>query len=215
MPEPILCQRCGERRARRACPALRADICTICCGTEREVSISCPLECQYLREAHQREKALPVDPKDVADADVEVSEDFIRRHEELLLFAIYSLLQAALHTPGAVDTDALEALDALIRTQRTAEAGLIYESRPTNMVAAAVQRAFSESLAGYEEIRSDREALAPASTPGKEMLGILVFIRRFGRQNLNGRPRGRMFLDLLRHMTPEQGIDERAPSIIL
>jgi hypothetical protein len=47
------------------------------------------------------------------------------------------------------------------------------------------------------------------------MLGILVFIRRFGRQNLNGRPRGRMFLDLLRHMTPEQGIDERAPSIIL
>jgi hypothetical protein len=213
MPEPILCQRCGQRRARRACPALHADICTICCGTEREVSISCPLECEYLREAHLREKPLPVDPKDTVEPDVDVSEDFIRQHEELLLFAIYSLVQAALRTPGAVDTDALEALDALIKTQRTAESGLIYESHPDNLVAAAVQRAFSDSLTDYEKIRSDRQALAPLL--GKEILGILVFLRRFGQQNLNGRPRGRMFLDLLRQMTPEQRIDERAPSIIL
>jgi len=213
MPEPILCKRCGLRRARRACPALHADICSICCGTEREVSIACPLECEYLREAHQREKALPVDPKDVADQDVDVSEEFIRQHEEFLLFAIYSLLQAALRTPGAVDTDALEALDALIKTQRTAESGLIYESHPENLVAAAVQRAFSESLADYEKIRSENENLSPLRR--KDILGILVFLRRFGQQNLNGRPRGRLFLDLLRHMTPEQRIDERAPSIIL
>ena len=213
MPEPILCKRCGHRRARRACPALHADICTICCGTEREVSISCPLECEYLREAHQREKALPVDPKDVFDPDVDVSEDFIREHEEFLLFAIYSLVEAALRTPGAVDSDALEALDALIKTQRTAESGLIYESRPENLVAAAVQRAFSESLADYQKLRSEREGLS--SLRGKEILGVLVFLRRFGQLNLNGRPRGRMFLDLLRHMTPEQRIDERAPSIIL
>jgi hypothetical protein len=158
-------------------------------------------------------KALPVDPKNVADADVEVSEDFIRQHEEFLLFAIYSLVQAALRTPGAVDTDALEALDALIKTQRTAESGLIYESHPDNLVAAAVQRAFSDSLADYQKIRSEREALAPLR--GKEILGVLIFLRRFGQQNLNGRPRGRMFLDVLRHMTPEQRIDERAPSIIL
>ena len=213
MPEPILCKRCGQRRARRACPALHADICAICCGTEREVSISCPLECEYLREAHQREKALPVDPKDVFDPDADVSEDFVREHEEFLLFAIYSLVEAALRTPGAVDSDALEALDALIKTQRTAESGLIYESRPENLVAAAVQRAFSESLADYQKLRSEREGLS--SLRGKEILGVLVFLRRFGQLNLNGRPRGRMFLDLLRHMTPEQRIDERAPSIIL
>jgi hypothetical protein len=213
MPEPILCKRCGQRRARRACPALQADICTICCGTEREVSISCPLECEYLREAHHREKVLPVDPKDVAEPDVEVSEDFISQHEEFLLFAIHSLLHAALRTPGAVDSDALEALDALIKTQHTAESGLIYESRPENMVAAAVQRAFTDSLDEYRKIRSERDALAPLHR--KDILGILVFLRRFGQQNLNGRPRGRLFLDLLRHMTPEQRIDERAPSIIL
>ncbi len=190
------------------------DICAICCGTEREVSISCPLECEYLREAHLREKPLPVDAKDAAHADIEVSEEFMRQHEEFLLFSIYSLVQAALRTPGAVDTDALEALDALIKTYRTAEAGLIYESRAQNAIAGAVQRGFADSLADYQKIRAEREgALTPLRD--KDVLGVLVFLSRFGQQNLNGRPKGRLFLDMLSRMTPEQRIDERAPSIIL
>jgi hypothetical protein len=213
MPEPILCKRCGQRRARRACPALQADICSICCGTEREVSISCPLECEYLREAHQHEKPLPVEANDVFAPEVEIREEFIRDHEELLLFVISSLLEASLRTPGAVDSDALEALDALIKTQRTAESGLIYESHPENMVAAAVERSVSESLVEYQRVLSERERFSQLR--GKEILGVLVFLRRFGQQSLNGRPRGRMFLGLLREMTPEQRIDERAPSIIL
>jgi hypothetical protein len=214
MSEPILCKRCGQRRARRHCPALQADICAICCGTEREVSLSCPLECEHLREAHLREKSLPVDPKNVPHKEIDVSEEFLREHEELLLFSIYSLLQAALQTPGAVDTDALEALEALIKTYKTAQSGLIYESRAENAVAAAVQRAFSDSLADYEKIRAEREGnLAPLRD--KEILGILVFLSRFGQQNLNGRPKGRLFLDVLSRMTPQQRIDERAPSIIL
>ena len=214
MSEPILCKRCGQRRARRACPALQADICAICCGTEREVSISCPLECEYLREAHLREKSLPVDPKHVPHKEVEVTEEFLREHEELLLFCIYSLLQAALRTPGAVDTDALEALEALIKTYKTAASGLIYESRAENAVAAAVQRGFSDSLADYQKIRAEKEgSLAPLRD--KEILGMLVFLSRFGQQNLNGRPKGRLFLDVLSRMTPQQRIDERAPSIII
>jgi hypothetical protein len=212
MSEQILCKHCGQRRARRACPALPGDICAICCGTEREVSLSCPLDCEHLREAHRHEKSLPVDPKDLFEPEVEVDENFVRRHEELLLFCISSLLQAAVRTPGAVDRDALEALDALIKTHRIAESGLIYESRPDNLVAAAVQRAYSESLADYRKILAEREG--HARVRDKDIFGILVFLRRVGQQNLNGRPRGRMFIDVLRHMTPEQRIDERAPSII-
>jgi hypothetical protein len=213
MSETILCKRCGQRRAKRACPALPGDICTICCGTEREVSLACPLDCEHLRDAHRHEKSLPVGAKDTADPDIEVSEAFIREHEEFLLFAIYSLLQAAVRTAGAVDTDAIDALTALIKTHRTAESGLIYESRPENTVAASVQRAFSESLADYQKLRSEREGLSEMRS--KDILRILVFLKRVGQQNLNGRPKGRMFIDVLRHMTPEQRIDERAPSIIL
>src|ERR1700749_2681782 len=119
MPETNLCKICGQRRAKRACPAVQGNICSICCGTEREVSLSCPLECEYLREAHRREKAVPVEPKDISDLDIEVSEAFIRSHEELLLFCVYSLVQGALRTPGAVDSDVLQTLEALIKTYRT------------------------------------------------------------------------------------------------
>jgi hypothetical protein len=214
MSESILCKRCGQRRAKRACPALHADICSICCGTEREVSISCPLECEYLREAHSREKPLPVDTKDAAHKDIVVSEEFIGEHEEILVFLIYSLLNSSLRTPGAVDTDALEALEASIKTFRTAESGLIYESRAGNTVAAAVQKMFMESLADYRKIREERDGdLAPLRD--KEILGTLVFLARFGQLNLNGRPKGRMFLGILSGMVPTERIDEREPSIIL
>lgn len=213
MPEPILCKICGKRRARRYCPAVQGEICPICCGTEREVSLSCPLECEYLREAHRHEKPLPVSENELSNRDIVVSEEFIRTHEELLLFCIYSLVQAAIRTPGAIDADVMAALEALIQTRRTLDSGLVYETRPENSVAAALQRAFTASLDDYQKLRVEREGLsAPRNS---ELLAIFVFLHRIGQQNQNGRPRGRMFLDLLRQMTPDVGVEERASSIIL
>ena len=199
MSETILCKICGKRRARRHCPAVHGDICAICCGTEREVSLSCPLECEYLQEAHRREKPTPIDVEQLPDSDVAVTEEFLRDHEELLLFCMVSVVEAALRTSSATDADALEALDALIKTYRTTESGLLYETRPVNTIAAAVQRAFSTSLEDYQKLRAERENL---SYRNAELLGVLVFLRRLGQRNQNGRPRGRMYLDLLRQMTP-------------
>jgi hypothetical protein len=212
MSETILCKLCGKRRARRRCPAVHGDICTICCGTEREVSLSCPLECEFLQEAHRREKPILVDEKELSDPDVPVTEEFLRDHEELLLFCMVSLVHAALRTASATDADALEALEALIKTYRTAESGLLYETRPVNMIAASVQRALSESLADYQKVRAERESLYFRNA---EILAVLVFLRRMGQQNQNGRPRGRMYLDLLKQMTPATAGDERAPSVIV
>ena len=212
MTEPILCKLCGKRRARRRCPAVHGDICTICCGTEREVSLSCPLECEFLQEAHRREKPVLIDEKQLSDPDVPVTEEFLREHEELLLFCMVSLVHAALRTASATDVDALEALEAQIKTYRTAESGLLYETRPVNTIAASVQRAFSESLADYQKVRAERESLHFRNA---EILAVLVFLRRMGQQNQNGRPRGRMYLDLLKQMTPATAGDERAPGIIV
>jgi hypothetical protein len=215
MPQPVLCKICGKRRAKRACPAVHGDICTLCCGTEREVSLSCPLECEYLQEAHKHEKPIGVAESQVSNGDIAVTEEFIRDHEELLLFSVYSLVEAALRTPSAIDADVMAALEALIQTHRTLESGLVYETRSENVVAAAVQRLFQASLDDYQKVREEREALSPVRN--MEILAILVFLHRVGQQNQNGRPRGRMYIDLLRHMTPETGprVEERAPSIIL
>jgi hypothetical protein len=213
MREIILCKICGKRRARRACPAVAGDICTLCCGTEREVTLTCPLECEYLRESHRREKPIPLSNGQLANPDITVSEEFIRSHEEFLLFCIYSLVQAAVRTPSAVDSDVIDALEALIQTHRTLESGLYYETRAQNSIAAGIQRSFEASLADYQKLRTEREHLSPVRNV--EILAILVFLHRLGQQNQNGRPRGRMYLDLLRQMTPEQGIDMQAPGIIL
>ncbi len=213
MVDSVLCKICGKRRARRACPAVNGDICSICCGTEREISLSCPVECEWLEEAHRREKPIPIAGNQLANLDVDVTEEFLRDHEELLLFCIYSLVEAAVRTPNSVDADVLAALEALIQTHRTLESGLVYETRAENSIAAAVQRSFAASLADYQKLRAEREQLT--GYRNAEILAVLVFLHRLGRQNQNGRPRGRMYLDLLRHMIPEPGVEARAPSIIL
>jgi hypothetical protein len=213
MKGAILCKICGKRRAKRLCPAVSGDICAICCGTEREVSLSCPLDCEYLRIGHRHEKPVPIAENQLAYPEIQVREDLIRDQEELLLFCAYSLIQGALHTRGAVDADVIAALEALIQTRRTLESGLVYETKPENSLAAAVQRSFTASLDDYEKIRAERESLSPVRN--SDLLKILVFLLRIGQQNQNGRPRGRMFLDLLRQMTPDASVEERASSIIL
>jgi hypothetical protein len=214
MPEPVLCKICQKRRARRFCPAVNGDICTICCGTEREVSLTCPLDCQYLEEAHKREKPVAIPDGQISNPDVRVTEEFVRDHEELLLFSIYSLLESSLRTPGANDADVIAVLESLIQTHRTLDSGLVYETRPESTVALAIHRLFTASLADYQKERSEREKL-PALR-NSEILAILVFLHRIGQQNQNGKPRGRMFLDLLRHMTPErERVPEQTSSIII
>jgi hypothetical protein len=214
MPETILCKICGRRRAKRACPAVNGDICAICCGENREVTLSCPLDCPYLREAHEREKPIDVDERQMGNPDIIVLEEFIHKHHEMLMFFVFSLYQAAIRTPGAVDSDVLAALDALIQTHRTLESGLVYEHIAENTVAAGIQRMFAASLADYQKVREEREALAPLKN--SDVLSALVFIQRVGLKNLNGKPKGRMYIDLLRQTAPpDMRVEERAPSIIL
>lgn len=213
MAEPILCKICGKRRARRACPAVQGDICTICCGTEREVSLSCPLECEHLQEAHRHEKPVAVEEAQLSYPAIVVTEEMVRDQEELLLFCVYALLQAAVRTAGAIDSDVMAALEAVIQTYRTAESGLLYETRPENFVAVAVQRSFVASLNDYQKLRAERETVPPLRS--SETLAMLVFLHRIAQQNQNGRPRGRMFLDLLRQMTPEENPQERPSGIII
>src|SRR3989449_474179 len=129
------CAICHMRRPKRFCPGVRGDICTICCGTEREITVDCPLDCVYLREAHQHEKIEPTDPRDVPNQDIRVTEEFPRDHELLLLFRARTLLDAALATPGPVDFDVREALDALTPPSRTLQSGVYYETLPANPIA--------------------------------------------------------------------------------
>jgi hypothetical protein len=196
---------------------VHGDICTLCCGQEREVTVDCPFDCPYLQEARKHEHTVPPNPDDIANKDIRITEEFLGEHESLLVGAMTSLMAAAFDTPGAVDSDVRDALDALTRTQRTLESRVYYETRPDNALA---NRIFNETRTGLEEFRKrEREELGMTHTRDSDVLTVLVFLQRLALDRDNGRPRGRAFLDSLRGFLTEATGDvpqtPRASSLIV
>jgi hypothetical protein len=196
MVEANRCPICQARKARRFCPARNDSICAICCGREREVSIRCPYECEFLREARRRENLADMNSVPVPNADIEITHRFLEEHALLGQFLGESLWLAAAAQPEAVDLDVREALDALIRTYRTMQSGLIYETRPANPYAASLTVAIRDRI---EELRRRlREEAGMVTLRDSQVLGMLVFFQRTELQVNNGRRLSRSFLDVLR-----------------
>jgi hypothetical protein len=206
------CKICETRKPRRHCPGVGGDICSICCGNEREVTVNCPLDCQYLVEARLHEKPPVMQPEELPNLDVHVSEEFLREHEPLLIFLGAKLLEGSLATAGVVDSDVREAMESLIRTYRTLQSGLYYESRPTNLVAAAVHQKIQDAI---QELRKDLSQKGATAVRDAEILGVLVFLERVGLYRNNGRPKGRAFIDYMRGQFPmKEESPTTAPSLI-
>jgi hypothetical protein len=175
------------------------NICPVCCGTERENTIDCPLDCEYLVEARRHEKPAEVSATALPNSDVRLNEQFIRDHENTIVW-IGTALNRAMEKERAVDSDSREALEALIRTYRTLESGLIYETRPQNPYAAGIQENLKNSV---EQLRKQVASDSGMDTlRDADVLGALVFLQRLEFQHANGRRRGRAFFDFLRNAFP-------------
>jgi len=206
----VPCKICNKRRARRYCPGVGGEICPQCCGTERENSVDCPRDCEHLRAARLHEQLGPIPSVEIPNRDIRVTDEFIRQHEHVITW-LTAALARAMDRERAVDFDAREALEALIRTYRTLESGLIYETRPQNPYAARIQAALQESV---EELRKNvaKEAGMNALRDA-EILGALVFLQRLEMQHNNGRRRGRAFSDFLGTYFPVHSDANAAPVI--
>jgi hypothetical protein len=174
---------------------VRGDICTTCCGTEREVSVDCPFDCPYLHEAHKHARMAPVDPESMPDRDLRISEEFLEEHQQFFASVGRVLVHAALDVPGAVDHDVHDALHALVRTYRTLESGVYYETRPENALAGRIYERLQEGLRNLRE--SETKELGMTRTRDADVLLILAFLSRLEFSYNNGRPRGRAFLGFL------------------
>jgi hypothetical protein len=191
----MACALCETRRPRRFCPGVRGDICTTCCGAEREVTVSCPLDCEYLREARKHDKMPLFDPKQIPNRDINVTDQLLSENEKLLAFLSMTLTRAASETPGVVDFDMRDALDSLTRTYRSLQSGVYYETRPTNPLAAHICDVVQAGIADFR--RRETESLGMTKTRDAGILGLLVFMQRFELDQNNGRRKGRAFLDAL------------------
>jgi hypothetical protein len=170
---------------------VNGDICAICCGTEREVTVSCPYECEYLQEARKHEHKTPLD---IPDREMQATARMIREHEQLLDTLGVALFSAAQAT-NAIDIDAREALDALARTYRTLESGVYYETRPGGSFAAAIYDAVQNAAREYRSEEQRRTGLT--RTRDADVLRIVEFLQQVERSHNNGRKRGRAFLHSL------------------
>lgn len=202
----ITCKICKIRRPRRYCPGVEGDICSLCCGTEREVTVSCPFSCEYLQEARIREKPAGL-PEDLPNKDIRISEGFLATHEEVVIILSVGLALACLARPEIIDYDAREALEALIRTYRTLESGLLYEAKPANPLAASI---FEKVQEGVLKLRERVEAAGSRPIRDAEVLGVLVFLQRMELHHNNGRRKGKAFIDFMRHAFPLKQQDQPA-----
>jgi hypothetical protein len=204
----MACKICETRRPRRFCPGVGGEICSICCGTGREETIRCPLDCAYLQQARLHEKPRELDPAKVPYPDVQLTNAFLDRHSALATAAGQLLLEASLPTE-ATDADLREALDSLVRTFRTLESGLIYESRSANPYAARIQEHLKKGLEEYRKQAAERAGTT--TLRDADVLGILIFFLRMAWRIDNGRRNGRAFVEFLRTSTPGDPAAEAEP----
>jgi hypothetical protein len=209
------CAICQVRKPRRFCPGVGGDICSICCGSEREKTVTCPLDCPYLQEAHRHERFPPANPDEFPNRDIKVSDDLLQSNEALLVFTGRKLMTSALETPGAVDYDVRDALESLIRTYRSLQSGIYYETRPDNSLARAIYDQLQASLDEFRKAETRERGLS--KTRDSDVLGILAFLQRLELDRNNGRPRGRAFLDFLRSylVPPEEAAIAPSSSLII
>lgn len=211
-PTPMKCVICEVRTPRRYCPGVRGEICSVCCGTERENTVNCPLDCTYLREARLREKPHEVDPASIPFSDVRIPARFVEDNPRVGQLVIDALMDAISSTAGVIDYDVRQALESLIRTHKTLQSGLVYETRPENPIAASIydkmQRAVAE---GRKEIASS----SGVSVRDAEIMSMLLILQRVEYRVNNGRTRGRAFIDSYSQQFPADTPANPTPSPLI
>lgn len=205
----MTCRLCGQRRARRACPALGHSICPVCCATKRQIEIRCPAACPHL-EAGRAHPSAPA--RRQHDADLRLLMGSVGRLSEgqLQLFFLvhsYVLRPAPEAQPRIVDAEVADAAGALAATFETASRGLVYEapaSTPAGRRIAADLLGILRDAGRGGGSRFDREAAE-----------VLRAVERGARETGNPLSAPRAYLDLVARVLGEPPPPDGAPSGIV
>jgi len=210
----VPCPICEKRKAERFCPAKGEKICAVCCGTEREITIDCPADCNYLVAAHRYEnehqRTLPADTPLLEE---KIPQDIVYAHQQLMSALAFSIAKFCAVQPSATDPDVLAALQALAQTYKTLGSGIIYEKPP---VAPLPRELYAALIALLTEIKKQQaERANSANWKDSEVFYLLVFLYRMGLLRTNGRPRSRRFIEFLRAQFPQAPELKREESRII
>ncbi|HEX7086440.1 MAG TPA: hypothetical protein VF198_08760 [Vicinamibacterales bacterium] len=142
------CPLCGSRPARRRCPALNQQICTVCCGTKRETEIRCPSDCGYLTASRRHPPAAVQRQREQDTALLWPALSTLTQRQSDFFFLFAGL--AARHPVDPLaplqDADLAEAANSLGTTVDTASRGLIYDARPQSLAAQRLESEMKQAL---------------------------------------------------------------------
>ena len=209
------CPICGKRKAARYCPAKGQQICAVCCGTEREVAISCPADCPYLIAAHRYEDEHKREVSaDAPFIEERLPQDILHTQRQLMSLLAFQIAKFASNEPTATDPDVLAAVAALAATYKTLQSGLLYEKIPE----IPAQR--NLYLALREFLNEIKQKAAEGDNSGAikdiNVFHVAVFFYRMGTLRSNGRPRSRRFVEFLRGQFPQaEEPKQEEPRIII
>lgn len=199
------CAICETRKEKRFCPAIHGRICPQCCGEQREVTLDCPSDCVYLRQARQHERPRPISGLDQAALfpNVELSRQFLYEQEHLILGIYFALAKIARRKLLVKDIDLIAALSGLTRSYETlVNSGLHYESPIAGVIQQAVVAEIQAMIKEYRE--TEHQNLGYSRLRDTDVFRALVFVMRMACSHTSGRPKSRAFADFVVGQFPEK-----------
>ena len=198
----MACPICDKRKAARFCPAKGEQICTVCCGTEREVTITCPVDCAHLLAAHRYEDEHPRHlPADTPLLDEKVPSQIIHTHQHIMGAMAFSIAKFCVSQAAITDAEVLAAIQALAETYKTLRTGIYYEKPPEAPLPRQLYAAVAASINEVKERQTERAGFS--ALKDSDIFYLLVFLYRMGLLRGNGRPRSRRYIEFLRSQFPE------------
>jgi hypothetical protein len=216
----LSCAICETHKEKRFCPAVHGRVCPQCCGTEREVTLDCPIDCPYLLQAREHERPRELSEVDRAASFPEVSipERFLYERDQLLGGLSYTLAKAARTDRLLNDRDLIAAVCSLSKTyQRLTASGLVYEEPIQSGAQQAVIHELRTMVMQFREVETKH--LGRTTLGEADVFTALVFVLRLALTRTSGRPRSRAFIAFLLEEFPKDeslaGPSDKGPSRLI
>ena len=193
------CRACGQRKGKRACPALGEALCPVCCGQRRGREIACPPACRYLAEHQPYQDRRILERRNEAAPSHRNTDDLTRdeRLSWLALNAEAPIREIAERDPRFSDGEAILALERAREMLTRGRGRLIVpgeDRKPSNAAADAVLRSL-------DACRYDRAVILVGVSEGytgDEKARVLELVIQSAKEWAGGEFGGRAYLERLR-----------------
>ncbi len=180
------CSKCGVRKAKRHCPALGTDICSLCCGQLREKKLHCPPACPHLVQHKPYQEDRIIQKKQAFSEDVVAD----KRLSWLSIHIEAPLKEYAEKQPGFSDREAVIALEyAKEKIERDRSMLVLSSSEDT------IRNDAGEAIArSIEQCRFERQIILPQQMAGydkeeklKCLENVILAVKLSAKGDLAGR----------------------------